>query len=201
MKRKYIYFLLLVVISLTGLLILTIAYKHNAVSCIFHEKDDESSLRELMIKKRLSEKDLSIIIIKHQYQLQVIADRSILRTYPVVFGSNPVDNKLQEGDYCTPEGTFKIKSKYPHDKWSKFLWLDYPNNSSYDHFNAAKKTKAIPIDAKIGGEIGIHGVRKWYNFFIPLRINWTKGCISMRNDDVDELYDVIPTGTKVTITR
>jgi lipoprotein-anchoring transpeptidase ErfK/SrfK len=31
--------------------------------------------------------------------------------------------------------------------------------------------------------------------------NWTLGCISLKNSDVEEIYTYIPVGTTITITK
>ena len=36
-----------------------------------------------------------------------------MATYPVVFGSKSLDDKMMEGDRSTPEGTYHIASKRP----------------------------------------------------------------------------------------
>jgi len=36
---------------------------------------------------------------------------------------------------------------------------------------------------------------------VDLYQNWTNGCIALKNEDVDELYDMVPVGTKVTIEK
>jgi murein L,D-transpeptidase YafK len=55
-----------------------------------------------------------------------MADTIIIKQYPVVLGGNPVDDKLLQGDLCTPEGNFLIHAKYPHKSWEKFIWINYP---------------------------------------------------------------------------
>ncbi|WP_409994844.1 L,D-transpeptidase family protein [Chitinophaga pinensis] len=37
--------------------------------------------------------------------------------------------------------------------------------------------------------------------YVEGRINWTLGCVSMKNADVSELYDIIKVGTPVVIRR
>ena len=144
---------------------------------------------------------ISILIDKSDYKLSVLIDTIILKEYPVVFGKNPVDDKLKQGDKCTPEGTFGIISKYPHKKWSKFIWIDYPNEDSWQKHNKAKEDGKISENAKIGGEIGIHGVPEGLDFLIDTKFNWTLGCISMKNKDVDELYQYICETTQVVIKK
>ena len=55
----------------------------------------------------------------------------------------------------------------------------------------------IPRNAKIGGGIAIHGTWPHDDMAVDLYQNWTNGCISLKNEDVDELYDMLPVGTTV----
>jgi lipoprotein-anchoring transpeptidase ErfK/SrfK len=47
--------------------------------------------------------------------------------------------------------------------------------------------------------VGIHGVPDGYDDAIDKRTNWTLGCISLKSDDVKELYDFVRVGSPVTI--
>lgn len=106
---------------------------------------------------------------------------------------------MKEGDGCTPEGVFELIDLYPHAKWSKFMWIGYPNNDSWKKFEANKAAGLIAESDKIGGEIGIHGVPEGMDALIDVGKNWTLGCISLKNSDVDEIYGVSKKGTKVVI--
>jgi murein L,D-transpeptidase YafK len=106
-----------------------------------------------------------------------------------------------QGDKCTPEGKFNIISKYPHREWSKFIWINYPNDDSWKKHNTAKSEGRIPKNAQIGGEVGIHGVPKGMDFLIDTKYNWTLGCISLKNKDVDELYPFITKNTIIEIRK
>ena len=141
----------------------------------------------------------AILIEKSQYRLTIYYQNQAIKSYPVVFGQNPVGDKLQERDMKTPEGIFKVRDLYPHNSWSKFIWLDYPNDDSWSKHLEAKKSGKIKVSAAIGGEIGIHGVPDNSDLLIDNRDNWTWGCISLKNKDVDEIYSVIQTGTIVKI--
>lgn len=132
-----------------------------------------------------------VLIDKSDYCLTLYFDTVRVKSYPVVFGGNPKDDKRMEGDQCTPEGRFNIRSKYPHKKWEKFIWVDYPNAESWAKHKAAKAAGEIPSDASVGGEIGIHGVWEGSDLLVSGRNNWTLGCISMRNTDINEVYDLL----------
>lgn len=140
-----------------------------------------------------------IVIDKTRYELNVFDTKGWLVTYPVVFGNTDLRDKLYAGDKKTPEGTFTIVEKKTHPKWDRFMMLDYPTKESYNKFNERKTKGVVPADAKIGGGIGIHGTWPHEDFQIDRFRNWTDGCISMRNKDVEELYNIVPVGTKVMI--
>ncbi len=144
---------------------------------------------------------VSIIIDKSDYELSVYDDKGWYATYPVVFGNNSLADKKVQGDKNTPEGTFHILSKRVHEKWCRYLALDYPTRESYEKFNLRKQRGEIPANASIGGGIGIHGTWPHEDFVIDRYKNWTLGCISMKNDDVKELYGFTNAGTKVTIRK
>jgi len=148
---------------------------------------------------KLSNSPYYIVIDKTKYELSVFDSKGWMVTYPVVFGSSDLRDKLYAGDKKPPEGTFTIVEKKLHPKWDRFMMLDYPNKDSYNKFNERKSEGIIPANAKIGGGIGIHGTWPHEDFQIDRFRNWTDGCISMRNKDVEELYNIIPVGTKVMI--
>lgn len=144
---------------------------------------------------------ISIVIDKSDYELNVYDDKGWYATYPVVFGNNSLSDKKMEGDKNTPEGTFHIQSKRVHEKWCRFMSLDYPTAESREKFNQRKQRGEIPASAKIGGSIGIHGTWPHEDFVIDRYKNWTLGCISMKNSDVSEVYAFAKSGTKVSIQK
>jgi len=142
-----------------------------------------------------------IIIDKSDYELSVYDEQGWYATYPVVFGNNSLDDKKMEGDKKTPEGTFHIVRKRVHEKWYRFLSLDYPTKESWEKFKRRKQDGEIPASASIGGTTGIHGTWPNEDYIIDRYKNWTMGCVSMKNDDVRELYGYTGVGTKVIIRK
>ncbi|MBN1186098.1 MAG: L,D-transpeptidase [Bacteroidales bacterium] len=184
---------------LTNIIILFLALACNA-----QEKNSVSidlSLAEAIDSLNIDKSKISVLIDKSDFRLYVLADEVVLKEYSVVFGKTTGDDKLMQGDKCTPEGKFKMISKYPHKDWSKFIWIDYPNDDSWRKHNAAKRDGIIPKNAQIGGEVGIHGVPKGMDYLIDLKYNWTLGCISLKNKDIDELYPFISKNTIIEIKK
>src|SRR5688572_29532212 len=142
-----------------------------------------------------------IVVDKSSYELYVYDAEGWYATYPVVFGNNTLDDKKMEGDKNTPEGTFKIVNKRIHEKWDRYMGLDYPTKESLAKFNERKKRGEVPSNASPGGGIGIHGTWPKDDYFIDKYKNWTNGCISLKNDDVEDLYSYVPIGTPITIRK
>lgn len=157
------------------------------------------TLTEILEKEGIKKEELSLNIKKSDFTLEVLHADSVLKSFPMVLGGNPKGQKLMEGDLKTPEGKFKIRNLYPHNKWSKFIWVDYPTEESYKNHEAAKRNGLIPAEATIGGEIGIHGVPAGNDNWIDMRENWTLGCVSLKNSDIDEIYEVCFKGMDIII--
>ncbi len=142
-----------------------------------------------------------IVIDKSNYELYVYDKLGWFATYPVVFGNNSLDDKKMEGDRNTPEGNFKIANKRVHEKWDRYMGLDYPTSESLAKFNQRKQRGEIPRSASPGGGVGIHGTWPHEDFIIDRYKNWTNGCISLKNEDVEDLYSFVPVGTPVSIQK
>ncbi len=142
-----------------------------------------------------------VFVDKSEYCVKVYYRRRMVRNYRAVFGPNPRMNKCMEGDRCTPEGWFKITNKNPQSKYNKFMLLSYPNDSARIRFNSLKQKGIIPKSARIGGDIGIHGIWKGGDDMIEMGVGWTDGCVALKNKDVDELFTMVGVGTKVYIKK
>jgi murein L,D-transpeptidase YafK len=140
-----------------------------------------------------------IVVHKLKRQLTIYQGLTPLKSYPVVLGNDPYNDKMCQGDACTPEGVYRVRAKYPHSKWSRFIWLDYPNTQNWLKFSRAKQAGRLPENAEIGGQIGIHGTED------PLKNlsgeNWTKGCVSLQNNDLEEIYPLVTEKTLVVIKK
>lgn len=142
-----------------------------------------------------------IIVDKSDYELRVYDQEGWYATYPVVFGSNDLNDKFVEGDKRTPEGKFKILLKKIHPKWGFEMLLDFPNEESIRKFNERVSKGLIPRNAKIGSGIAIHATRPQEEWTVDYYQNWTDGCISLKYTEAKDLYSYIPAGTPVTIQK
>lgn len=130
----------------------------------------------------------------------------VVRIYRVGLGTDPVNDKVKEGDRRTPEGNFYIFTKNDHSAYYLSLGLSYPNiedaqrglraglidRDQYDQIIAAIRSKSVPPqNTALGGEIYIHGNGS--------RSDWTWGCVALDDNDVRELFDAVPVRTPVVI--
>lgn len=150
-------------------------------------------------EKGIEFREPRIVIDKSDYILTLCAGRTPVKTYKVLFGGNPVDDKRTEGDRCTPEGDYIVRDKYPHKQWKYFIWISYPDASDEREFSEMKRNGALPASAAIGGEIGIHGPLR--DEWMKNGRNWTDGCVAMYRSDLEELYEHVRVGTPIVIRK
>lgn len=147
-----------------------------------------------------SEEPVFLVVDKKCRTLNLYRYGQLVKSYPAVFGRQP-GRKLYEGDRRTPTGLYMIVGKAHHRRWSRFMLLDYPTEHDvrryWQHVSAGVVPKRGGGYPGVGGEIGIHGTDK--EALNQVGIDWTLGCISLSNADVQEVYATAPSGTLVYI--
>ncbi len=131
-----------------------------------------------------------IVVSKLERELMIFKNGSLDRTYAVGLGFNGLADKRHAGDNATPEGRYSVIRKLPVSQYHKALLINYPNEDDRRSFAREKQRGTIPRSAAIGGQIEIHGGG---------RDGLTRGCVSLDDGDMDDLYERIPVGTAVTI--
>ncbi len=167
----------------------------------FHHSNFRHSMKNPFHRVLDREGEVYIIIVKSDYELKLYDKEGWYATYPVVFGSKSLEDKMVEGDRRTPEGEYHIIIKRPDSKWDRMMLLDYPTRADITKFNDRKARGLIPAGARIGSGIGIHGTWNHDEMAVDMFQNWTNGCISLKREDVEELYDLVPKGTRVIIQK
>ena len=119
----------------------------------------------------------NIVVDKSQNTLLLKTGDTIFKSYTVATGSNN----------STPVGTFKIVEKIPNPPWYKpgaVIPAGSPENILGTRWLGLTKEG-----------YGIHGTTDPKS----LGTQVTAGCIRMANQDVEELYSIVPVGVEVTI--
>jgi hypothetical protein len=136
----------------------------------------------------------AIIVFKERNELVLYRGGSVVRRYPVELGRKSLERKLIEGDYATPEGRYRIVSKKQGGEtiYHRALLLNYPTEADLARLADAKRRGLVRKDARPGGMIEVHGEggKGW---------DWTRGCVAMKNSDIDDLWSRIDVDTPVTI--
>ncbi len=143
----------------------------------------------------------NVTVFKSRHQVAVYYKGRSFKTYHAVFGYHADGAKRWEGDLRTPEGVYAIIGKYHHPRWKYFLRLNYPNFVDRRNFKTMLQDHVVPVvrgqHRAVGGAVGIHGTDR--PRFNRDEINWTRGCISVDNDAIVELYHLLPVDTLVII--
>lgn len=166
---------------------------------LFSFRDAHHRYSSKRLFHRAPDGDVYIVVIKSSYELQLYDKDGWYATYPAVFGSKTLDDKMVQGDRKTPEGTYHIVAKRPHEKWDKIMDLDYPTPADISKFNERKAKGLIPKTARLGDGIAIHGTWPHDENAVDAYQNWTNGCVSLKREDMDEVYKMAPVGTRVII--
>ena len=137
----------------------------------------------------------SVYVDKSEKKMYLLSKGKKIKEYHVVFGSNPIGHKQQEGDERTPEGKYVLDYKKPDSSFYKALHISYPNE--------ADKERAKKLGVNSGGMIMIHGQRNGFGWLSWLMqwFSWTDGCIAVTNSEMDEIWKLVKVGTPIEITQ
>jgi len=134
-----------------------------------------------------------VLVMKSERTLQLISRGQPLKSYRISLGKQPRGAKQREGDLRTPEGFYWIDWRKTSDKFNLSLHISYPN--ARDVANA--RTQGVSA----GSMIMIHGTPQdedypeWYFH----TLDWTEGCIAMKNSDMQEIWALVKDGTLIEI--
>jgi murein L,D-transpeptidase YafK len=206
MLRNIIYISASIVIFFLGLVLYGVFLNMN-----------RESLADIMSRKGLKQlNNVSILIDRKNYKLELYSENNLIKTYKVVFGQNNGSVKKSANDRVTPAGKYFVCGIDSTHKYYKFIHINYPNahdaaealRKGYINeedcariIEAGEKRICPPEDTPLGSGIGIHGIGKYDYIFrnLPFAFNWTNGSAAVSNRDIDELCSVVKIGTPVTI--
>ena len=134
-----------------------------------------------------------ILVIKSARRLELISDGKVIRSYRISLGKQPKGPKLQEGDKRTPEGLYWVDWRKRSDKFNLAMHINYPNITDAAQ---ARREGVNP-----GSMIMIHGTPDSEDNPEELfhTLDWTDGCIAMKNYEMREVWSMVKDGTMVEI--
>ncbi|CAK0758369.1 YkuD domain-containing protein [Gammaproteobacteria bacterium] len=158
--------------------------------------------------------DRWILVDTSAHTLSVFQGRNLERFYPrIALGRRGAANGRQSGDGMTPTGEFRVAWINRLSTFNIFLGLNFPNEEhterayqrhliDIDTYYALRTSlsegRVPPQDTPLGGNIGIHGLGL-ADPSIHRKFDWTKGCVALTNDEIEQLAQWVEVGTLVVI--
>lgn len=135
----------------------------------------------------------SIVIEKKRHRLTLYHLGQPIRRYQVALGGQPVGDKVSAGDRRTPEGMFAVEDRNENSIFHLSLRLSYPDERHL--------ARADTLGVSPGGDIMIHGLPAAQRTLGARHrlVDWTNGCVAMTDEEIEELWSVVPIGTPVEI--
>ena len=124
---------------------------------------------------------------KADRKMYLFHNDKVLKAYDIGLGFAPVGHKQFEGDGKTPEGQYFISHKNPDSQYHLSLGISYPNEADIAFAESQDKSP--------GGDIFIHGGP---NTRVTKR-DWTWGCISITDREMEKVYSMVKPGTPIFI--
>ena len=134
-----------------------------------------------------------IVIVKSTRTMTLMNGGKVPKTYKVALSTHSIGGKERVGDDKTPEGLYTVDWKNAQSKFHLALHISYPNITD--------RERARKLGVNPGGEIEIHGIGAKYGYLGALhrQMDWTAGCIAVTNEEIDEIWKMVPVGTTVEI--
>lgn len=139
----------------------------------------------------------ALLVSKQHRRMWAFMNGNSIKSYHVSIGQNPLGAKEIEGDMKTPEGTYRITSKNPQSKYYKALEISYPEKKDL--------ARARELGASPGGDVMLHGLpvdtpeKRFAIYKNSTTRAWTRGCVAVENEEIDELYPKVSVGTPIVI--
>jgi len=134
-----------------------------------------------------------VLVLKKERTLQLLSHGTVIKSYKVALGGDPIGPKTRQGDHKTPEGIYVLDSRNAHSQFYKSIHISYPT--------AQQRTAARKQGISPGGAVFVHGLPNGYGFIgASHRLkDWTDGCIAVTNEEIDEIWRAVPDGTPIEI--
>lgn len=135
----------------------------------------------------------SVLVKKSERRLILLRDGKPWKVYRIALGPVPWGPKTRAGDQRTPEGHYVLDYKVRNSRFHRAIHISYPN--------AEDRERARRLGVDPGNHIMIHGQPNQSE--LPTEetqtYNWTDGCIAVTNEEMDEIWHLVKTGTPIEI--
>jgi tetratricopeptide (TPR) repeat protein len=173
--------------------IITLQEKIETLEKQIETREEQVEMLEQTIFGLQTEPADKVLIEKKERRLTLLSKGDVIKTYKIALGGDPLGPKERQGDNKTPEGTYYIDSRNRNSEYHLSLRISYPNEKD--------KMRAKELGVSPGGDIMIHGIKNGLGWVGALHagIDWTKGCIAVTDEEMEEIFKLVPIGTIVEI--
>ena len=134
-----------------------------------------------------------LVVHKADRRLFLMHGDTVVRSYKVALGLNPIGTKERSGDFRTPEGAYRLVRRNPRSDYFLSMQVSYPNAADLKH--------ARRNHWDTGGSIMIHGLPNQLKHDPSYyeSVDWTDGCIAVSNSDMLEIWLLTPDNAPIEI--
>lgn len=158
--------------------------------------------------------NLWILVDKTSRTMYVYRGTEMVHRLAADVSQNPTDDKVRRGTIGDPEhqripeGDYFVVTRNPNSQYYRSFLVNYPNaedarrglneglisQAQYRSIvQANERFQSPPMGTLLGGAIAIHGQGS------GRRRAWTRGCVALRDREMDMLWDMVHVGTPVLI--
>lgn len=138
-------------------------------------------------------------VYKSRHRMDMLNNGVVVKSFRVMLGRGGKAPKQKQGDNLVPEGKYFLDYKNPYSNFNKSIHISYPNDEDI------KRAEEDGVDP--GGNIMIHGYPNKPNRIFKLlkrlglikRVDWTAGCVSVDDEQMDEIFQDIEVPIPITI--
>jgi len=122
-----------------------------------------------------------IVINKTKHELLLFNKEKLIAKYKISLSRNGLGKKTKSGDNLTPEGRF-VGKKRIQTKYHRAIEVGEWGNCC---------------------DVLIHGLGRTYEILGKFQRwkDWTKGCVALTNDEIEEIYAAVRNGVLIEINK
>ena len=134
-----------------------------------------------------------VIVHKAERRMELLREGRTIANYRVSLGLNPNGHKQREGDFRTPEGSYRLTRRNARSEFFLSIMVSYPE--------AADVALARRNGWSPGGLIMVHGLPNEPKYARDRYLNtdWTDGCIAVSNSDMLDIWLMTRESTPIEI--
>ena len=134
-----------------------------------------------------------IVVHKSGRKMELFREGELVASYRISLGLVPAGQKQREGDFRTPEGSYRLTRRNAESEFFLAVQVSYPEAAD---IALARRNGWSP-----GGSIMVHGLPNLLKYPREryLHTDWTDGCIALSNEDMLDFWLLTGQGTPIEI--